>query len=204
MHRGLTRICQLLILLESAKNSMESKYELFLEDEEIISTCSNREPGSLNVSSMFDYTNTTFAMDEKGVTISGNNTVVWDIQPTDRVQMQSSLWFFERGIWQPTTLSLFVFDFCKVMFDSNQLWYKDYTRHIANTAEVKETCLRVKGTIIQLETYRVDFVISSVYPLRDGRYALRYIFTAYDKNEVRRPNVICFEIKGEFTKLRSR
>jgi len=52
-----------------------------------------------------------------------------------------------------------------------------------------------------LETYSVDFIFSSGFPLKDGRYAFRFRFTAFDKEEMKRPSEGCFEIKGDFNKL---
>jgi len=59
-------------------------------------------------------------------------------------------------------------------------------------------CLQAK---MILETYSVDFIFSSGFPLKDGRYAFRFRFTAFDKEEMKRPSEGCFEIKGDFNKL---
>nr|XP_016999478.2 uncharacterized protein LOC108058995 [Drosophila takahashii] len=140
-------------------------------------------------------------MSETGVTFSGNITVMWDIQPTDRVEVTVNVLYYDRGSWQATTLNMIVKDFCKVMFDKNQLWYESFTKHITNSADVKETCFRVKGSQIIFETYTVDFVFSCGFPLKNGRYAIIFMYKAYDENEVKRPIEGCYEIKGEFIKI---
>ncbi|XP_016967690.1 uncharacterized protein LOC108036209 [Drosophila biarmipes] len=201
MNRGLVKIWQLLFLLECIKNSMEAKYEFVMEDENIFTACTDEAPETLDIKGLFDFSNNTFDMNESGVTLSGNKTVIWDIQPSDRVELAASILYFDRGTWQPTTLNLKVKDFCKAMFDKNQLWYDAYSKHIINTAEIKEKCFRVKGAVIMLETYSVDFIMSTGFPLKNGRYTIRFRYTAFDANEVKRPNEICFEIKGVFNKL---
>nr|XP_016999479.2 uncharacterized protein LOC108058996 [Drosophila takahashii] len=180
MNRGLFKIWQFLILLERIQNSIEIKYQFILEDERIFTKCMEKLPETLDVNGLLNFTSIAFDMSETGVTLSGNATVIWDIQPTDRVQLAANVLYYERGSWQPTTLNLLVKDFCKVMFDKNQLWYESFSKNIKNSAEVKEKCFRVKGTRIIFETYTVNFVFGSGFPLKNGRYTLRYKFTAHD------------------------
>ncbi|XP_039482915.1 uncharacterized protein LOC120446152 [Drosophila santomea] len=193
-------IWQLLILMAFIENSMEINYEFTMEDERITSDCQDEAVGTLNIDGLFDWSNATFVMAEEGVTLSGSKTVVWDIQPSDRVELLGSLYYFDRGTWQPTTLNMVIKDFCSVMFDKNQVWYDAYSKHIANSADVKDTCYRVKGSVIQFETYTINLEFGSGVPFQKGRYAIRLKFRAFDKNGKIRPNEICFEIKGNFLK----
>jgi len=87
MNRGLFKIWQLLILFDSIQSSMEIKYEFIMEDERIFTACSDEAPQILDVHGLLDFSENTFDMDESGVTISGNSTIIWDIQPSDRVQV---------------------------------------------------------------------------------------------------------------------
>ncbi|KAH8347956.1 hypothetical protein KR084_002530, partial [Drosophila pseudotakahashii] len=139
------KACQLLILLEHNEHSMEIKFKYILEDERIFTKCKDKPPETLDANGVFDFTNGSFDMSETGVTFSGSVTVIWDIQPTDRVELALNVLNYDRGSCQPTTLNLLVKDFCKVMFDENQLWYDAFTKHIQNTADVKEKCFGVKG-----------------------------------------------------------
>jgi len=87
MNRGLFKIWQILILLDSIQNSMEIKYKFTMEDERIFTACRDEPPEILDINGLFDISQNTFHMNESGVTISGNATVIWDIQPSDRVQV---------------------------------------------------------------------------------------------------------------------
>lgn len=58
-----------------------------MEDERITSDCQNEPPETLNIDGLFDMSNINFEMAEDGVQLSGYKTVVWDIQPTDRVEV---------------------------------------------------------------------------------------------------------------------
>lgn len=58
-----------------------------MEDERITSDCQNEPPKTLNIDGLFDMSNIDFEMAEDGVQLSGYKTVVWDIQPTDRVEV---------------------------------------------------------------------------------------------------------------------
>lgn len=52
---------------------------------------------------------------------------------------------FNRGTWEPTVFSVATPDFCSVMFDEDQYWYKYWTKHILNREEAEKNCLRVPG-----------------------------------------------------------
>lgn len=52
---------------------------------------------------------------------------------------------FNRGTWEPTVFSVATPDFCSVMFDEDQYWYKYWTKHILNREEVEQKCLRTPG-----------------------------------------------------------
>lgn len=51
------------------------------------SPCDNGPPGAVNISGLYDLSNMTFTMTEKGIYIEGNLTTVWNIRPTDRVSV---------------------------------------------------------------------------------------------------------------------
>ncbi|XP_026839686.1 uncharacterized protein LOC6555354 [Drosophila erecta] len=157
-------------------------------------------------------------MDAGGVTLSGNATLRWAVQPEDRVEVISSLqscgdlcmmyvfWqmsgkllYMDRGTWTPTVFSLTAKDFCTVMFDKNQLWYKYWTAHITN--EVKN-CLNVPGTKIIHEKYVLSLTATAVGPVTPGRYKANLMFRAYDSSGAERPTRICVEVRGDLSKVR--
>lgn len=87
MCQQLFRIWQLLVLMAFIPHSIEVSYEFTMEDERITSDCQNETPETLNIDGLFDMSNIDFEMAEDGVQLSGYKTVVWDIQPTDRVEV---------------------------------------------------------------------------------------------------------------------
>ncbi|EDW48149.1 uncharacterized protein LOC6609451 [Drosophila sechellia] len=190
----------LLVLMAFIPHSIGVNYEFSLEDERVTSDCQNEPPETLNIDGMFDMSNMNFEMAEDGVTLSGYKTVVWDIQPTDRVELQGSVQHYDRGTWQPTTLNMLVKNICHVLFDKKQMWYNAYSKHITNSAHINDTCFRVKGSVIEFETYTISLEFGSGMSLQSGRYAIRLKFRAFDKDGKIRPNEICFEIKGQFSK----
>jgi len=65
-------------------------YELSVADEEIFSSCPNPEPGTLDIHGLFDFSEFSTSLEADGLTVSGNQTLVWDIQRGDRVQVTKS------------------------------------------------------------------------------------------------------------------
>jgi len=57
--------------------------------------------------------------------------------------MNLNLSYLDRGTWTSTVFSLSSRDFCKVMYDKNQLWYKYWTEHVSN--DIEDKCLNVSG-----------------------------------------------------------
>nr|XP_017024355.1 uncharacterized protein LOC108076138 [Drosophila kikkawai] len=180
---------------------MGIQYEFLLEDERIFSDCSDKPPGTFNSHSLFDLSNMNFAMDDDGVAISGNHTLIWDVQPSDRIEMAGSLRYFDRSTWQPTTLNILSKDLCKVLYDHRQIWYDLYSKHIANRPDIAENCIRVKGTTFIMESYKLDPHIGLGVPLKPGRYSVRLEISAYDKSNIKGPISICAEVKGEFFRV---
>ncbi|KAH8284746.1 hypothetical protein KR054_000506 [Drosophila jambulina] len=189
-----------LILVNLIYYAMGIQYEFLLEDERIFSDCADKPLGTQNIYSMFDTSNMNLAMDDEGISVSGNHTLIWDAQPSDRIEMAGSLRYFDRGTWQPTTLNILSKDFCKVMYDHRQIWYNLYTNHIANRPDIAEKCITEKGTTFIIQPYKLDPHIGLGVPLKPGRYAVRMEFSAFDSSNVKRPNSICTEIRGEFFK----
>nr|XP_043067622.1 uncharacterized protein LOC108122660 [Drosophila bipectinata] len=155
---------------------------------------------------MFDFSHFNSTLRPDGMAIEGNLTVVWNIQPGDRIELTIQLLYMDRGTWQPTVFSINTKDFCKIMYDKRQFWYKFWTKHITNVDDIKDRCLTVPGvcTYIIMETYLLVLVASaqSTGPLREGRYKTRIIYRAFDPlNFKERTNPICFEVRGEVFKL---
>lgn len=88
MIRGLFWIWQLQpILLHLVNYSVGIRYEFLLEDERIFSECSDQAPGTLNIDGIIDTSDVNFFMADDGVSVSGGLTLIWDVQPSDRIEV---------------------------------------------------------------------------------------------------------------------
>ncbi|KAH8242756.1 hypothetical protein KR032_001880 [Drosophila birchii] len=192
---------QILILLKIVSLSVEFQYEFEFEDDQIYSKCLDNPNGAKGMEGLFDCSDFTMELNEEGVVISGNLTTVWDVDPTDRVEVRSNTLHWERGFWQPTILNIVIFDFCKVMYDKNQIWFKPVTQHVINVEDVRGKCLTNKETILVFEEYVMMVQLGMGMVVAPGRYRIIIHIVAIDLNNVTRPNGICFEIKGQFFKI---
>ncbi|XP_016981231.1 uncharacterized protein LOC108046167 [Drosophila rhopaloa] len=193
-------IWELLILFEVVNLSIQVKFEFVLDDDSVYSDCSDAPPGILNIDAFFDRSNLSTIMVPQGIQMSGNITSVFNSQASDRVEMTASLLHYERGFWQPTTLNIKVKDFCAVMYDEKQLWYKPWSSHITNRKEIEDKCFSF-GTVYVMENYTMELGFGSGIPLPVGRYSVRVEVYSIDKSEQRRPHGICYELIGNFYKI---
>ncbi|EDV53304.1 uncharacterized protein LOC6555355 [Drosophila erecta] len=176
-------------------------YELSVADEEIFRSCPNPEPGTLDIHGFLDLSEFSTSMNANGLTVSGNQTLVWDIQRKDRIQVSIKLLYLERGTWTSTVFSLFMRDFCKTMYDKNQILYDSWTGHIVNGD--KDKCVNVPGTKFILKTYVLSLTSSISAPLREGRYKANVMGRAFDSTGTERPTRICCEIVGDVFKIKN-
>ncbi|XP_017006183.1 uncharacterized protein [Drosophila takahashii] len=188
----------LLAVLSFLYHSNGAVYELVVYDEYIFSSCPDPAPGTLDIHGFLDLSEFSTEMDsDGGVTVSGNTTLVWDIQLGDRVEFAVKLFYLDRGTWTPTMFSVLIRDFCKVMYDKNQIWYNVWTRHITN--DIKDKCVNVPGMKIMLEKYVLNLTVTG--PIRDGRHKAYVTFRAFDAFNVERPTSICYEIISDLYKV---
>ncbi|KAI8038426.1 uncharacterized protein LOC128254976 [Drosophila gunungcola] len=190
----------LLILCGMVKLSGQVQYEFVLEDEAIFTKCKNAKPGTLDINGLYNMTNYSTNMVPEGIEISGNLTSVFNAEPSDRIEVLGSLLYFDRGSWQPTTLNMVVRDFCKVMYDKNQLWYKAWSSHITNSKDIENYCIKVVGTVFVMENYTLSLIFGSGMTLLNGRYTLQVEAYAIDKFSKKRPGDVCYEVIGSFYK----
>lgn len=79
---------QAIILLTGlAHYSSALKYRFILENDEIFDECTNEPEGVLDIHGLFDLSDLRFEMGSDTVSVSGNNTLIWDIQPSDRLEV---------------------------------------------------------------------------------------------------------------------
>ncbi|XP_030387683.1 uncharacterized protein LOC115634231 [Scaptodrosophila lebanonensis] len=192
----------LLLLGIASINVLAADYEMILEDPEIFNDCSDAPPGALDVHGMFDLEHLTLTLDGDIVHVKGNVTTIWDVQPGDRVAASASLYHFERGAWEPTVFSMSHQNFCSVLFDEDQYWYKFWSQYVTNRNDVEKKCLNTPGTVLAHEPFDVKLILNNIRSTTmSGRYKMVVMFEAFDEKNLKRDNSICFEIRGELEKL---
>ncbi|XP_016949890.1 uncharacterized protein LOC108024481 [Drosophila biarmipes] len=187
-------------MLTLASHTIGELYELLVLDEEIFISCQDPDPGTLDVNGMINFSNLSTSMDADGITVSGNATSIWDIQQSDRIQVTMNILRLDRGTWMPTVLSITVKDFCTVMYDKNQYWFKYWTQYILN--DVKDKCLNA-GTQFVHQTFVLRLTASATGSFPEGRYKAHVVFRAFDSSDKERPTCICFEVQGDAVKIRT-
>ncbi|BFF90430.1 uncharacterized protein DMAD_08955 [Drosophila madeirensis] len=196
--KQLVLLCQILVLLQVLNCSRAVLYEFVMAEEEIFSDCMDNPKGYLNITGLMDFSSTSMEMVEEGIILDGNMTSVWKVYPTDTIKGSFALFYYDRGTWQQTILSMSVGDFCKVMYKENQYWFIHWTQHVTNI-EVRDKCLSL-GTMLIIERYTFSLKFGLDVPLRSGRYRIVYNLVATDRTGVRRKNGICFEIRGDINR----
>jgi len=66
------------------------KYKSVIQNDEIFDDCPDQPKGALNVHGIFNFSDLNIYMNLEKVFVSGNATLIWDIQPMDRIQVISS------------------------------------------------------------------------------------------------------------------
>nr|XP_041632777.1 uncharacterized protein LOC121502870 [Drosophila kikkawai] len=200
MSRRASQIYQFLFISQFICYSTEVEYEFLMEDGTFYNECKD-VPGALPMDGLFDVTNLSRTLVEDGIQISGNMTSMWyGLDYSDRIQLELSTRYFDRGTWVPTILNMLVYDLCKILYDPKQLWYKPWTSHVVNRKEIEKECF-MPGTVFIFETYTANIIFGSGIYLKPGRYSIRLQYTAYDKFNIKRPTEVCYEIRGEFFKV---
>ncbi|XP_061388766.1 uncharacterized protein LOC133323880 [Musca vetustissima] len=150
-------------------------------------------PNSFNVIDVVDNTFIEMEYADGFVSVAGNHTLLWDVQPTDRIEASGEMYHYRRGSWQPTPFSMTITDFCSVQFDPKSLWYQVWTRHIPKE---RRKCVNNYGHNYSYEPFTVDVSYESITNL-EGRYKVMGYGYAYDENNKRRNNTICYQVIGE-------
>ncbi|XP_017078190.1 uncharacterized protein LOC108112610 [Drosophila eugracilis] len=192
----------LMVLIFAVTSSWAADYELLLEDPDVLSPCTDGPPGSINARQAVNFDDVTIEQDSDTIHLSGNATLTWDVQPTDRITARLDFLHFNRGTWEPTVFSMSTQDFCAIMYDQTQYWYKYWTGFITNRHEVEKKCLKAPGTVLVHEPFDIRLKIDNVRgPTLRGRHKMVIVLHALDERNVPRPNPICVEIIGELVKL---
>ncbi|EDW38889.1 GL13794 [Drosophila persimilis] len=116
-------------------------------------------------------------------------------------KFQIALFQYDRGNWLPTIYIITVKDFCKVMYDKNYYWYTYWTKYVINKKDVESRCFML-GTKLLMEEYKLHLVLNIGSAVFSGLYKAIYTIEAYSALGVRRPTSFCFEVRGEFKKVK--
>ncbi|XP_016978722.1 uncharacterized protein LOC108044275 [Drosophila rhopaloa] len=193
----------LMLLFLGVTSSWAADYEFLLEDPDILSPCTDGPPGAIDAREAVDFEHIVINAEADILHVSGNATVNWNVHPTDRITAKLELLHFNRGSWEPTVFTMNAKDFCSIMYDKNQYWYKYWTTYIINRDEVEEKCIKGPGVVLVHEPFDVRLKFMNLYgPTLRGRYKMVITFHALDDFNVPRPKPICVEIRGEFLKLK--
>ncbi|ALC41547.1 CheB38a [Drosophila busckii] len=124
---------------------LAADYEMILEDSDVFEDCTDAPPGAVNIHGLMDLSDITMHLDGYKVRVEGTARTNWNIQPGDRIAGGITIMKFNRGLWEPTLLNIATQDFCKMMYNPNEYWYKYWTRFVTNAADVKDKCLSNPG-----------------------------------------------------------
>ncbi|XP_061398837.1 uncharacterized protein LOC133334538 [Musca vetustissima] len=194
----ITLAAVLILVSISLVAAVGTKYEFVFENDEIFDECADME-NVHGVHDLFDTSNLQFQFNEGSITISGEVKCLWEgVQPTDRIENRVELLKYVRGAWQPTPFSMFFNNFCDIFYDEKNLYYRLWTKNIL---EEDRKCFNVYMHVLRHRTFEVDTIIE--FPVKmDGQHKLVIHYIAYDENNVKRPIEGCFEIHGEFFKVK--
>ncbi|KAH8345557.1 hypothetical protein KR084_008963, partial [Drosophila pseudotakahashii] len=190
----------LLILFLAASENRATDYVLELE--ELFSPCINGPVGSIPLNEAFNVENLQYEIEPDGIHVSGNVTTVWNFAPTDRLAGRINVFKYNRGTWEPTLFNLAVRNLCTVFFDKNSYWYKWWFQYIVNQEEIKKNCITTKDTVLVHNPFVVKLGLEGIFgPPLQGRYKAVDNYEVFDKNNVRRPKSLCFEVRGRVEKI---
>ncbi|KAH8317135.1 hypothetical protein KR074_001963 [Drosophila pseudoananassae] len=192
-------VFKIFFILKLVNNTHQTIYEYALEDEQVFSECQEKLPEYLDIDKLFDFSKWTTTMGEEGVSVKGNITLLWDIDPKDRIEASCSVSYFDRGSWQSTVLNIKYKDFCVSMFDPKQFWYKFWTKHVLNAEYVTKVC-PLPGTTLIMEPYTLNLQFGIDAPLKQGRYKIIILISAVGTDGKVRDDKICTEVRGSILK----
>jgi len=86
------------------------KYKESFDDDKIFSDCDNQPDGVLNVQGLFNFSEFTFDLEGDEIFLSGNVTSIWNIQPNDRIQVNSNN-------FHPPTSNQYKTIFCRLLLN---------------------------------------------------------------------------------------
>ncbi|XP_030241129.1 uncharacterized protein LOC115562993 [Drosophila navojoa] len=176
------------------------KYLFVPEDDQFYSECQNSALNVLNVHEMSDMSELTFTREDDKITVLGNASFKWNIQPGDRVLMSFQLFKFDRISWVQTPFGMTIADICPILFDKPQYWYKYWTQYITNKEDVKSKCFYPGSKFIH-EPFVINLIFDVTGLPLHGRHKIVVTIRAFNWMNMERETSICIELLGEFERL---
>ncbi|XP_032305620.1 uncharacterized protein LOC6502622 [Drosophila ananassae] len=192
-------VLKILFILTFFDNSEQTIYDLTIEDEDVFSDCYEKRPEYLGIDKLFDFSKLSYTMTEEGISVDGNVTFWWDIDPKDRLEASCSVSYFDRGNWQPTILNIKYKDFCATVFDPKQYAYNAWTKYVINAEYIKKVC-PLPGMTFVMEPYTLKMQFGLDVSFKPGRYKIIIIVSAIDVDGNVRDKKICTELRGTIIK----
>uniref|UniRef100_A0A1A9WB49 Uncharacterized protein n=1 Tax=Glossina brevipalpis TaxID=37001 RepID=A0A1A9WB49_9MUSC len=183
------------IFISALTIGQSAMYRFLPDDYDLFTNCEDR-PELGGDSDLMDLSAFSITFTDDVIQLNGTGLVLWDIEPTDRVTVDTEMRKFSRGTWQSSYLSVKVNDLCKEMKNTNSKMYDYWTKHI-----ISEFSCIGKGVKLQHEPFEIDGDFTMVGMNMEGRYAIVSILHAYDRNNQLKPNGICLQIPGDIIKV---
>ncbi|XP_051859522.1 uncharacterized protein LOC127565399 [Drosophila albomicans] len=177
------------------------RYKTEYEDEDLFSDCPNQPESVLNLHGLANLSEITRVSHHNLVQVSGNFTLVWDIQKTDRIEATLDVFKYERREWVPTLYRIQTPHLCSILFDKNQYWYPMWIQHVTNIEEVKDKCFNVPGTKYIHETFDMHLEFENKMGNIEGQHKLQFVLKAFDQLNRMRPTSICFAMIINYVRL---
>nr|XP_017001556.2 uncharacterized protein LOC108060377 [Drosophila takahashii] len=179
-----------------------TEYQLILDEDGHLAPCEHHPGNPSNFDAMVDMTTVNVTNSGNKMAVEGQQSVIWkDVQPGDNIKISVQILRMEKGSWQKTMFGTSSNNFCKNMFDKNQMWYQFWTKYITNSDEIKSKCLNTPGAVIKYQPYEIELRANLNVPNLDGRYKVVLLIEAFDKRNVKRPVSICTEFRGNALKV---
>ncbi|XP_065366857.1 uncharacterized protein LOC135959751 [Calliphora vicina] len=146
---------------------------------------------------MFDLSNLSVELLDDRVHMEGSFTMLWEADPSDRVELHTDLMKYERGSWQPTVFTMIQKDFCRTLFDESDIWYKTWAQFIDGD-DLK--CINNKGHTYNHLPFDLETVLDVQGEDISGRHKLVIKVDAFNEQDDKQPYSVCLEIEGDIMK----
>ncbi|XP_037816275.1 uncharacterized protein LOC119606765 [Lucilia sericata] len=159
------------------------KYELVVQDEELIMSCNNNNTKFPDI--YFDSSNLKFEILEDGYINFVGTLEITNAFPKNTI-LKINLDFYkkDRGSWVNSIYNFKRPDLCKAMFDPTELWYK----FTSSVPIVQRKCPLYSGQQFTFNT-TADMIFIFPSPRMAGEYKGHFILSAQNTN-----TIICADI----------